>query len=61
MTKLLRNKENRGQKYLQLYGCACVCSKTCTGCGSSPSYDYLNVQNNSTNTNIDNLASRVVK
>lgn len=47
MTKLLKKREKRGQKCLQLYGGigGCKCSG-CSGCASVPSDDYHNVNNN---------------
>lgn len=45
MKKTLKKRLGRGQKNLQVYGCPCDCS-TCSGCGSVPSYDYLNVKEN---------------
>lgn len=48
MAKKLKKGTNRGQKCLRLYegcGCGCMCDCTsCSGCGSVPSSDYLNVQ-----------------
>ncbi len=39
MKKLLKKRENRGQKSLQLYGCSCPCG----GCASTPSTDHERV------------------
>lgn len=54
MKKTLKKRETRGQKNLQVYGCSCNCTG-CSGCGSVPSYDYLNMisNHNASNTNAD--------
>lgn len=39
MKKLLKKRENRGQKSLQLYGYSCGCA----GCGSVPANDFERV------------------
>ena len=48
MKKQLGKKEQRTAKTLQLYAnfctpCSCGCS--CSGCASTPSNDYMNVNN----------------
>lgn len=45
MKKRIKNRLNRGQTSLQLYGCACSCGGcTCSGCGSGSSTDWMNVK-----------------
>ncbi len=61
MEKLLKKREGRGQKCLQLYGCGCscgTCEPVCSGCGSSSANDYENVRSHSSSTNIDIVAMR---
>ncbi len=43
MKKVLTKQRNPFQNTLQLYACNCRCKGNCQGCGSVPSWDYMNV------------------
>lgn len=43
MKKTLHKSASREQKSLQMYWELCSCPCSCSGCGSVPSYDYMNV------------------